>query len=128
MKLLRTRDNPEYKYTLAFLGALPALAAPGLEPSSPRTLHPLQHPQRQPPPRPTLPIPTPSRTYPERQQPDHRHQLEPPTSHARPIAGYGPEESSTVFELTYNYGKDSYEKGNAYAQVAISTKVRVARG
>ncbi len=29
-----------------------------------------------------------------------------------------------MFELTYNYGKDSYEKGNAYAQVAISTKVR----
>lgn len=55
MRLLRTRDNPEYKYTLAFLG-------------------------------------------------------------------YGPEESSTVFELTYNYGKDSYTKGNAYAQVAISTQ------
>lgn len=55
MKLLRTRDNPEYKYTLAFLG-------------------------------------------------------------------YGPEESSTVFELTYNYGKDSYEKGGGYAQVAISTQ------
>ena len=29
-----------------------------------------------------------------------------------------------MFELTYNYGKKSYEKGNAYAQVAISTKVR----
>ncbi|PRW33813.1 putative lactoylglutathione chloroplastic [Chlorella sorokiniana] len=55
MKLLRTRDNPEYKYTLAFLG-------------------------------------------------------------------YGPEESSTVFELTYNYGRETYEKGNAYAQVAISTQ------
>lgn len=55
MKLLRTRDNPEYKYTLAFLG-------------------------------------------------------------------YGPEDSSTVFELTYNYGKTSYTKGDAYAQVAISTK------
>jgi len=57
MKLLRTRDNPEYQYTLAFLG-------------------------------------------------------------------YGDEESNTVFELTYNYGKDSsnYTKGDAYAQVAISTK------
>lgn len=55
MKLLRTRDNPEYKYTLAFLG-------------------------------------------------------------------YGPEDSSTVFELTYNYSKEVYTKGNAYAQVAISTK------
>jgi len=57
MKLLRTRENPEYKYTLAFLG-------------------------------------------------------------------YGDEQSSTVFELTYNWGKDSsnYGKGDAYAQVAISTK------
>ncbi len=29
-----------------------------------------------------------------------------------------------MFELTYNYGVESYERGNAYAQVAISTKVR----
>lgn len=50
MKLLRTRDNPEYKYTLAFMG-------------------------------------------------------------------YGPEDSSTVIELTYNYDKKEYTKGNAYAQV-----------
>ena len=56
MQLLRVRDNPEYKYTLAFLG-------------------------------------------------------------------YGPEESSTVFELTYNYGKTTYDRGGAYAQVAISTQV-----
>lgn len=42
--------------------------------------------------------------------------------------GYGPEESSTVFELTYNYGKTSYSKGNAYAQVAISTQVRGGGG
>lgn len=55
MKLLRKRDNPEYKYTLAFMG-------------------------------------------------------------------YGPEESSCVFELTYNYGRTDYTKGNGYGQVAISTK------
>uniref|UniRef100_A0A383WPL6 Glyoxalase I n=1 Tax=Tetradesmus obliquus TaxID=3088 RepID=A0A383WPL6_TETOB len=55
MKLLRTRDVPEYKYTLAFLG-------------------------------------------------------------------YGPEEDNCVLELTYNYGKTEYAKGNAYAQVALSTK------
>jgi len=54
MTLLRTRDNPEYKYTLAFLG-------------------------------------------------------------------YGPEEDNCVLELTYNYGKTEYTKGNGYAQVAIST-------
>lgn len=50
MKLLRTRDVPDYKYTLAFMG-------------------------------------------------------------------YGDEENSTVVELTYNYGKTEYSKGNAYAQV-----------
>lgn len=55
MKLLRTRDVPEYKYTLAFMG-------------------------------------------------------------------YGPEDSNTVLELTYNYDKTEYAKGNAYAQVAISTE------
>jgi lactoylglutathione lyase len=55
MRLLRTRDNPEYKYTLAF-------------------------------------------------------------------CAYGDEDKSTVFELTYNYGVTEYDKGNAYAQVAISTK------
>ncbi|XP_009763572.1 putative lactoylglutathione lyase, chloroplastic isoform X2 [Nicotiana tabacum] len=54
MKLLRTRDNPEYKYTIAMLG-------------------------------------------------------------------YGPEDTSAVMELTYNYGVTEYDKGNAYAQIAIGT-------
>lgn len=54
MKVLRRRDNPEYKYTIAMLG-------------------------------------------------------------------YGPEEETAVVELTYNYGVESYTKGNAYAQIAIST-------
>nr|KYP61644.1 Lactoylglutathione lyase [Cajanus cajan] len=54
MELLRTRDNPEYKYTIAMLG-------------------------------------------------------------------YGPEDKSTVLELTYNYGVTEYDKGNAYAQIAIGT-------
>jgi lactoylglutathione lyase len=53
-KLIRTRDNPEYKYTLAFLG-------------------------------------------------------------------FGEEENNCVFELTYNYGDHTYDKGAGYAQVAIST-------
>ena len=30
-----------------------------------------------------------------------------------------------MFELTYNYGVQSYDKGNAYAQIAISTTVGV---
>ncbi|KAL9330145.1 hypothetical protein ACSQ67_005148 [Phaseolus vulgaris] len=54
MELLRTRDNPEYKYTIAMLG-------------------------------------------------------------------YGPEDKSTVLELTYNYGVTEYDKGNAYAQIAVGT-------
>ncbi|XP_047310693.1 probable lactoylglutathione lyase, chloroplastic [Impatiens glandulifera] len=54
MELLRLRDNPEYKYTIAMLG-------------------------------------------------------------------YGPEDKSAVMELTYNYGVTEYDKGNAYAQIAIGT-------
>ncbi|KAJ1278993.1 hypothetical protein BS78_04G120900 [Paspalum vaginatum] len=54
MELLRKRDNPEYKYTVAMMG-------------------------------------------------------------------YGPEEKNAVLELTYNYGITEYDKGNAYAQIAIGT-------
>ncbi|KAL7134799.1 hypothetical protein ABFS83_11G050000 [Erythranthe nasuta] len=54
MELLRKRDNPEYKYTIAMMG-------------------------------------------------------------------YGPEDKSAVMELTYNYGVTEYDKGNAYAQMAIGT-------
>ncbi|CAA2999438.1 probable lactoylglutathione lyase, chloroplastic [Olea europaea subsp. europaea] len=54
MELLRKRDNPEYKYTIAMMG-------------------------------------------------------------------YGPEDTNTVLELTYNYGVTEYEKGNAYGQIAIGT-------
>ncbi|KAM0969618.1 hypothetical protein FF1_017856 [Malus domestica] len=54
MELLRKRDNPEYKYTIAMMG-------------------------------------------------------------------YGPEDKSAVLELTYNYGVTEYDKGNAYAQIAIGT-------
>ncbi|XP_076949719.1 putative lactoylglutathione lyase, chloroplastic [Bidens hawaiensis] len=54
MELLRRRDNPEYKYTIAMMG-------------------------------------------------------------------YGPEDKNAVLELTYNYGVKEYDKGNAYAQIAIGT-------
>ncbi|KAL2925483.1 Lactoylglutathione lyase GLX1 [Bienertia sinuspersici] len=37
------------------------------------------------------------------------------------MMGYAPEEETIVLELTYNYGVTEYTKGNAYAQVAIST-------
>ena len=40
-------------------------------------------------------------------------------------AGYGKEEESCVYELTYNYGQDKYDnfKGDGYGQVACSTEV-----
>ncbi|KAJ7545912.1 hypothetical protein O6H91_08G016000 [Diphasiastrum complanatum] len=37
------------------------------------------------------------------------------------MLGYAPEEETTVLELTYNYGVTEYDKGNAYAQIAIGT-------
>jgi lactoylglutathione lyase len=55
MKLLRTSDNPEYKYTLAFLG-------------------------------------------------------------------YGTNPDHAELELTYNYGTDRYDMGNAYGHIAISSE------
>jgi lactoylglutathione lyase len=55
MKLLRTSDNPEYKYTLAFVG-------------------------------------------------------------------YGNNPDHAELELTYNYGTDSYDLGNAYGHIAISSE------
>jgi lactoylglutathione lyase len=33
--------------------------------------------------------------------------------------GYGPEETHTVLELTYNYGVDRYELGTAFGHLAI---------
>lgn len=33
--------------------------------------------------------------------------------------GYGTEKDSTVLELTYNYGKKTYEHGGAYGHMAI---------
>mmetsp|Transcript_12939 Transcript_12939/g.39822 ORF Transcript_12939/g.39822 Transcript_12939/m.39822 type:complete len:308 (+) Transcript_12939:115-1038(+) len=35
--------------------------------------------------------------------------------------GYGPEDDSTVVELTYNYGVTKYDLGDAYGQIAVST-------
>ncbi|XP_042519668.1 lactoylglutathione lyase GLX1 [Macadamia integrifolia] len=38
------------------------------------------------------------------------------------MMGYADEHETTVMELTYNYGVTEYTKGNAYAQVAVSTE------
>jgi len=35
------------------------------------------------------------------------------------FVGYGTESESTVLELTYNYGVESYEMGKAYGHIAI---------
>ena len=35
--------------------------------------------------------------------------------------GYAEETESTVLELTYNWGEDSYDLGNAYGHIAIET-------
>ncbi|KAF5176051.1 Lactoylglutathione lyase [Thalictrum thalictroides] len=37
------------------------------------------------------------------------------------MVGYADEDKTTVLELTYNYGVTEYTKGNAYAQIAVST-------
>jgi lactoylglutathione lyase len=34
--------------------------------------------------------------------------------------GYGPEESNTVLELTYNYGVSHYDLGSAFGHLAIA--------
>ena len=34
--------------------------------------------------------------------------------------GYGPEESTTVLDLTYNYGVDHYDLGSAFGHLAIA--------
>ena len=35
------------------------------------------------------------------------------------FVGYGDEESNTVIELTYNYGVEKYEPGNAFGHFAV---------
>ncbi|RPH29966.1 lactoylglutathione lyase [Buttiauxella warmboldiae] len=36
------------------------------------------------------------------------------------FVGYGPETEEAVIELTYNWGTESYELGNAYGHIALS--------
>lgn len=36
------------------------------------------------------------------------------------FVGYGPETEEAVIELTYNWGVDSYDPGNAYGHIALS--------
>ncbi|HZQ72963.1 MAG TPA: lactoylglutathione lyase [Burkholderiales bacterium] len=43
----------------------------------------------------------------------------PEQKYSLAFVGYGPEDSSAVLELTYNYGVERYELGSAYGHVAI---------
>eukprot|EP00274_Cyanoptyche_gloeocystis_P008336 CAMPEP_0196657298 /NCGR_PEP_ID=MMETSP1086-20130531/22560_1 /TAXON_ID=77921 /ORGANISM="Cyanoptyche gloeocystis , Strain SAG4.97" /LENGTH=291 /DNA_ID=CAMNT_0041990365 /DNA_START=207 /DNA_END=1082 /DNA_ORIENTATION=+ len=38
------------------------------------------------------------------------------------FVGYGPEETYTALELTYNWGTTSYDMGNAYGHIALATR------
>jgi lactoylglutathione lyase len=42
------------------------------------------------------------------------------------FVGYGDEESSTVIELTYNWGTDNYDLGNGFGHIAIAVPDAIA--
>ena len=43
----------------------------------------------------------------------------PEQKYSLAFVGYGPEDSQAVVELTYNYGVDKYDMGNAFGHLAI---------
>ncbi|MEK7436153.1 MAG: lactoylglutathione lyase [Pseudomonadota bacterium] len=43
----------------------------------------------------------------------------PEQKYSLAFVGFGAEDAQAVIELTYNYGVDSYELGNAYGHIAI---------
>lgn len=51
----------------------------------------------------------------------HRTRDDPEQKYTIAFLGYGPEGETPVLELTYNYGVTEYDRGNAYAQIAIGT-------
>jgi lactoylglutathione lyase len=44
----------------------------------------------------------------------------PEQKYSLAFVGYGDESSNAVLELTYNYGVDKYELGNAFGHVAVA--------
>ncbi|WP_151995855.1 lactoylglutathione lyase [Buttiauxella massiliensis] len=44
----------------------------------------------------------------------------PDNKYSLAFVGYGPETEEAVIELTYNWGTDSYDLGNAYGHIALS--------
>ncbi|MCX7152343.1 MAG: lactoylglutathione lyase [Proteobacteria bacterium] len=43
----------------------------------------------------------------------------PEQKYSLAFVGYGPEDSTAVLELTYNYGVQSYDMGGAFGHIAI---------
>ena len=43
----------------------------------------------------------------------------PEQKYSLAFVGYGPEDANAVLELTYNYGVQSYDIGNAFGHIAI---------
>lgn len=43
----------------------------------------------------------------------------PEQKYALAFVGYGPEDTQSVIELTYNYGVDKYDMGTAFGHLAI---------
>ncbi|KAF9590272.1 hypothetical protein IFM89_032280 [Coptis chinensis] len=46
----------------------------------------------------------------------------PEENYSNAFLGFGPEETHFVLELTYNYGKDSYDIGSGFGHFAIATE------
>ncbi|XP_046751223.1 glyoxalase domain-containing protein 4 [Diprion similis] len=46
---------------------------------------------------------------------------------SKTMVGYGPEDNHFVVELTYNYGIDSYERGNDFKGITIRSKETIER-
>ncbi|EAW5233685.1 lactoylglutathione lyase [Salmonella enterica subsp. enterica serovar Isangi] len=44
----------------------------------------------------------------------------PEYTYSLAFVGYGPETEEAVIELTYNWGVESYDMGNAYGHIALS--------
>ncbi|KAF3526455.1 hypothetical protein F2Q69_00050930 [Brassica cretica] len=154
MELLRTRDNPEYKYTIAMMGYGPedktavleltynygvteydkgiayAQIAIGTDDVY-KTAEAVKlfggKITREPGPLPGISTKITACLDPDGWKSvfvdnvDFLKELDVCLQYTIAMMGYGPEDKTAVLELTYNYGVTEYDKGNAYAQIAIGT-------
>lgn len=118
MKNLRIRDNPEYKYTLGFMGRVSAPCFSNVV-STQRVDQTAGVPRR------PLEEPAGRQSGHDRSRIRSRPLKEASgrkiRSAALPPCSYGPEEDYAVIELTYNYGVSSYQQGHAYVHLAVGT-------